>query len=137
VNPNPTLNKVFNTIEFRADSWDNSPIGGNPARTLQRVVDFTKLSVWNEYQSGNHTFVVNNGIPSNLKEKFRAWRSPIPRVTSNNYLVANGGDPMQPLNVHPAGLDRLRGNWAYMKLESDGTNNLETVLHDINIYYNV
>jgi len=95
------------------------------------------LSVWNEYQSGNHTFVVNNGIPSNLKEKFRAWRSPIPRVTSNNYLVANGGDPMQPLNVHPTGLDRLRGNWAYVKLESDGTNNLETVLHDINIYYNV
>jgi len=46
-NQNPTLNKVFNTLEFRADSWDNTPIDGT--RTLQRIVNFNKLNVWNEY----------------------------------------------------------------------------------------
>lgn len=129
VNPNPTLNKVFNTFEFRADSWSTA----NP-KVLQRVVDFNKLIVWNEYQTGESTLTVINNKPSTLKEKFRAWRVWVPRVTSVNYSAGDGG------TVNPSyqsGLDRLRGNWAYMKLWSAGTNNLETVLHDINVYYNV
>ena len=137
-NQNPTLNKVFNTLEFRADSWDNTPIDGT--RTLQRIVNFNKLNVWNEYQIGDSDLINDNGRPSTLKSKFRAWRIPIPRVTSINYdsvtsPYQNSGGLPNP--SYHAGLDRLRGNWAYLQLWSAGVNNLETTLHDINVYYNV
>ena len=45
VNPNPQKDKVFNTFEFRADSWETSDNWVTPdsLNTLRRVVDFTKL----------------------------------------------------------------------------------------------
>lgn len=134
VNPNPQINKVFNTFEFRADTWETSDNWVTPdsMNTLRRVVDFTKLKVWDEYQIGEHPLTFNNGQISSLKQKFRAWRTPIPRVTSKNYTAAQGGMVKTPTIT---GLDRLRNNWAYMQLYSDGTHNYRTVLHDINIYY--
>lgn len=141
VNPHPQYDKVFNTFEFRADSWSTTDNWVTPiypqtltSPTLNRVVDFTKLKVWDEYQVGEQALVFNNGFGSSLKQKFRSWRTFIPRVVSKNYTALQGGVVRTPTIT---GLDRLRNNWAYMQLYSEGTNNYQTVLHDINIYYSM
>jgi hypothetical protein len=110
-NADEPYDKVFNTIEFRADSWD-----GN---TLISDKTFDTLEVWNEYQSGKS--VLNNqiGNPSSLKKKFRVWRANIPRDSKN------------PLN-------RIRNTWAYVKLaQEDENNKYRTELHDIMIHYSI
>ena len=43
-NPDFTKDKIFNNIEFRADSWDKEEILTNNT--------FDTLDVWNEYQQG-------------------------------------------------------------------------------------
>ena len=116
-NQNPTNDKIFNTLEFRADTLqddqDSLIIGNNPL--LPNKCPFNKLTVWNEYQLGESSLSNVFGKPSNLKQKFRIWRINIPRDKSNNR-------------------DRIRNPWAYIKLEgSDNTNRMQ--LHDLQVYY--
>lgn len=67
VNPEPTKDKIFSTVEFRADAFLNNE--------LSYDIPFTKIRVNNEYQdTGMTTFNTNN-----LKKKFRIWRHPIGR----------------------------------------------------------
>lgn len=136
VNPHPQYDKVFNTFEFRADSWstEDNWVTPNSLNTLKRVVDFTKLKVWDEYQAGEQDLTFNNGFGSSLKQKFRSWRTFIPRVVSKEYSALEGGVVRTPTY---SGLDRLRNNWAYMQLYSSGLNNYQTILHDVNVYYSM
>ncbi len=136
VNPYPQYDKVFNTFEFRADSWGTTDnwVTPNSPTTLKRVVDFTKLKVWDEYQVGEQNLTFNNGFGSSLKQKFRSWRTFVPRVVSKEYSALEGGVVRTPTY---SGLDRLRNNWAYMQLYSSGLNNYQTILHDVNIYYSM
>lgn len=112
-NPEPTKDKVFNTLEFRADSLYYNSAG-------EQKVDSDKLpfhtfKIWNEYQdSGNMTLQYNNGV-SNLKRKFRIWRI-------NNFR-----------NV--GSRDRIRNPWAFLKLINNGYENSKVVLHDMVMYY--
>lgn len=108
-NMEPTLDKVFNTVEFRADSWT--------PEELSKESPFTTLEVWNEYQRGITKLKNVFGKPSPLKKKFRIWRANIPR--DNN------------------GLNRIRNPWAFIKLSNDnpGTNKIE--LHDIKVSYTI
>ena len=55
-------------------------------------------------------------VGSNIKRKFRDWNFFIPR------------DNTKPLQ-------RMRGNWLYMKLGFNNTNNERLVLHDMIISY--
>ena len=107
-NPDMPMDKIFNTVEFRADSWDSE------GRLLNSTFD--TLSVWNEYQEGTSTLNNILGRPSNLKKKFRIWRADIPRDNSNNR-------------------DRIRNPWAYIKLSMDKENTYKTILHDMIIHY--
>lgn len=107
-NPDMPMDKIFNTVEFRADSWDSE------GRLLNSTFD--TLSVWNEYQEGTSTLNNILGRPSNLKKKFRIWRANIPRDNSNNR-------------------DRIRNPWAYIKLSMDKENTDKTILHDMTIHY--
>lgn len=106
-NSNPTIDKIFNTIEFRSDSWENGTL-------LNETFD--TLDVWNEYQQANSCLEFKRNIPSNLKRKFRIWRANIPRDSSNNR-------------------DRIRNTWAYIKLSMNNSNTWKTEFHDINISY--
>lgn len=110
INPNPKTDKIFNNLEFRADSWD---ILGNLKK--QR---FTHLETWNEYQKGKIAF---DNI--NLRQKFRIWRANIPR----NNIGIKGCD----LKYR----DRMRNPWLYLKLSSEGTDYDKTILHDLSVYY--
>ena len=107
-NPDMPMDKIFNTVEFRADSWDSE------GRLLNSTFD--TLSVWNEYQKGTSTLNNILGRPSSLKNKFRIWRANIPRDSSNNR-------------------DRIRNPWAYIKLSMDTENINKTILHDMTIHY--
>ena len=108
VNPDITKDKIFNNIEFRADSW-------NKEGTLTEDT-FDTLKVWNEYQEGIADLTREFGRPSTLKKKFRIWRANIPRDKSNNR-------------------DRIRNPWAYLKLSKEKENTNKTILHDMVVSY--
>lgn len=106
-NPDMAADKIFNNLEFRADSWNGD--------TLLNTT-FDTLTTWNEYQTG--VAALNNvlGRPSNLKKKFRIWRANIPRAKVN-------------------GRDRMRNPWLYIKLSMEGENTNKTILHDMIVHY--
>jgi hypothetical protein len=107
-NPDMPVDKIFNNLEFRSDSWDKN---GNLLNTT-----FDTLTVWNEYQQGTSTLNNILGRPSDLKKKFRIWRANIPRAKAN-------------------GRDRMRNPWLYIKLSMEGENVNKTVLHDMIVHY--
>lgn len=100
--------KIFNTVEFRADSWDGDNLISNKT--------FDTLDVWNEYQHGTTSLTNILGHPSPLKKKFRIWRANIPRAIVNNR-------------------DRIRNTWAYIKLGMNTPNTYRTEFHDAIIHY--
>ena len=106
-NPDMPLDKIFNTLEFRADSWS----GNSLLNTT-----FDTLTTWNEYQSGTSTLNNVIGRPSTLKKKFRIWRANLPRDRSNNR-------------------DRMRNPWLYIKLSMEAQNTNKTLLHDMVVHY--
>lgn len=112
-NPDMPVDKIFNNLEFRSDSWDKSD---NLLNTT-----FDTLTVWNEYQQG--TSILNNilGRPSDLKKKFRIWRANIPRASA--------------IGSTKKGRDRMRNPWLYIKLSMEEENVNKTVLHDMIVHY--
>ena len=106
-NPDSFYDKIFNTVEFRADTWDNDKLLNST---------FDTLEVWNEYQHGKSNLTNILGKPSPLKRKFRVWRANIPRDISNNR-------------------DRIRNTWAYIKLEHSNPSNYKTEFHDLMVHY--
>lgn len=106
-NPDMAIDKIFNNLEFRADSWKGA--------TLLNTT-FDTLTTWNEYQTGTSTLNNILGKPSSLKKKFRIWRANIPRDKSN-------------------GRDRMRNPWLYVKLSMEGENTNKTILHDMIVHY--
>lgn len=107
-NPDMPIDKIFNNLEFRSDSWDKD---GNLLNTT-----FDTLTTWNEYQQGISNLKNSLGGPSNLKRKFRIWRANIPRAKAN-------------------GRDRMRNPWLYIKLSMEKENVNKTVLHDMVVHY--
>lgn len=111
VNDNPVTDKIFNTVEYRADFFDSNGV-------YEANNTFSSVRAWNEYQDtlqqpiGNVAAMTPNGI----KKKFRMWRLNIPR----NYGT----------------MDRIRNPWTYLKLEKDTQNyNGKMQLHDIQVHY--
>lgn len=110
INPDITEDKIFDSIDFKSDTYNGD--------TLLDDKTFTNLYVWNEYQEGSQTLEYVLGKPSNLKKKFRVWRSFIPRDESNK-------------------LNRIRNPWIYLKLSSEEENTYNTILHDLTINYTI
>ena len=107
VNPEPTEDKVFNTLEFRADTWSAGSLTNDT---------FDYLAAETEYQHGTSILQNKQGYPSNLKKKFRIWRANIPRDDSNKR-------------------DRIRNTWAKIKLYKYNFQKEKTVLHDVQVNY--
>ena len=107
-NPDMTQDKIFNTLEFRADSWNSE------GKLLDTTYD--TLSVWNVYKSGESKLTHVLGRPSSLKKKFRIWRANIPRDKSNNK-------------------DRMRNPWLYLKLSMESENTNKTILLEMVVLY--
>ena len=107
VNPEEPIDKIFNNIEFRSDTWDGDILTDKT---------FDTLDVWNEYQRGTLTLNSIQCKPSPLKKKFRIWRALIPRDNSNHR-------------------DRIRNPWIYLRLSMNKENNYRTELHDLIVHY--
>ena len=107
-NPDPTLDKIFNNVEFRSDSWNKDG---------ELVEDtFDKLYAKNEYQEGVNELSNTLDRPSALKKKFRIYRANVPRDNKNHR-------------------DRIRNPWAYITLAKEKENTNKTILHDIVVDY--
>lgn len=113
-NQEPQLDKVFNNVEFRSDTWE--PREDVPGGWYLTEDTFDTLSAWNERQHKRETLLYNQGPPSNLKKKFNIWRAEMPRDWKNP-------------------LDRMRNPWLYVKLAMNEPNKNKTILHDMKIYY--
>lgn len=107
-NPDMQADKIFNNLEFRADSWDKD---GNLLNTT-----FDTLTTWNEYQEGVVDLTNTPNRPSTLKKKFRIWRANIPRARANDR-------------------DRMRNPWLYVRLSMEKENTNKTILHDMIVHY--
>lgn len=119
-NADEPYDKIFNTVEFRADCWtkDNS---GN--EVLASGHTFDTLEVWNEYQKGVSSLTNLAARPSPLKKKFRVWRANVPRANTDwNGVKANK-------------MDRIRNTWAYVKLSMNKENTDRMEFHDMIIHY--
>lgn len=116
-NNKPDKDKIFNTLDIRADLYDGNTIISN--------VPFNKLEAWNEYQRGETELYELINKPSSFKQKFRSWRANIPR--SNNNLQSNS----RPINSNKFfKVDRMRNPWLYLKLTS---NTSDTLTNDYNV----
>lgn len=111
-NDNPTVTKIFDTIEFRADT-DDDPL----------YSPFSYIRVDNEYQDTDEV-LLNSNI---LKKKFRIWRALIPRDSG----VKDG-------KRHYMARSRIRNPWTRITLgRYDYSKKLRFILHDLSVKYTI
>jgi len=117
-NDDPFVDKIFNNLEYEADTYDNN--------NIKHFDTFDYLKAENEYQIGECKLIVNKkqkenneyqGIrQTNIRKKFRIWRINIPRANNS--------------------MDRIRNTWCKITLgKMNKDNNYKMVLHNIVIDY--
>ena len=116
-NSDEPYDKIFNTVEFRADCWDKDGL-------LASGHTFDTLEVWNEYQKGISSLTYLKSRPSPLKKKFRVWRANVPRANTD----WNGVEAKNKM-------DRIRNTWAYVKLSMNKENTDRMEFHDMIVHY--
>lgn len=131
-NESPSITKVFDNVEFRADSYSTDT-------RLLKQCPFNYMKVENEYQSAKTD--VNN---MNMRKKFRAWRGLLPRssevaLPDPSHFAQNGNDISRKY-----GRARIRNPWAMITLGWKPVNNNDTdsnsrvaVIHDVSVGYTV
>lgn len=139
------MDKTFTNIEYEADTWDSKGL------LLNETFDY--LNIWNEYQLGmeelNKHNINNHYHYSNLKRKFRVWRTQLPRelkfdgtiyLPNVNKEINTVPMPEKEIDINKVfsikkSLNRIRNTWAYIKLSKSSLDNHKTTLHNINIGY--
>ena len=104
--PEPDIDCIFNNGEFKSEVYDE-----NELDVFNKTIN--SIECWNEYQSSGNIQLVVGG---NIKRKFRDWNFFIPR-NSNNIL------------------QRMRGNWLFIKVGFSNADNYRLVLHDMIVSY--
>lgn len=129
-NQNPTITKIFDTIELRADSYNSdSLIGDKYSTKSQSGQPFNFIRVKNEYQDTRG--YEEDGTPkdvsfdfSNLRKKFRVWRGLIPRNNGTRQRIRN---PWAMITLGWKPLDGLQ--------TSDYTQ--KAIVHDVSVKYTI
>lgn len=151
-NPEPTLDKTFSTVEYRADCFDSKG-------TYLPFETFDTFRAWNEYQDTLETamyFTEQNKNYANysrnfvyrLKKKFRIWRIDIPRAFYGSTIYVPGNtsyvaDPTNtvtvqadvPVNIAGRSRDRIRNPWCNIFLSMDTSKADKIVFNDLAIQY--
>lgn len=120
-NDNPTITKVFDTIDMRVDRYTNSELDGNKYTTrIQSGQPFNFIRVSNEYQDTDNI----DFNSSNLRKKFRIWRANIPRNKGTR--------------------ERIRNPWTKITLgvyqkttDPNEADKSRVILHDLDVRYTV
>lgn len=113
-NDNPTLTKIFDTVEMRTDRYDGESLMGDKYSTTVQTgqpLDFIRVN--NEYQDTND--VTFNA--ANFRKKFRVWRATIPRNKGTR--------------------ERVRNLWSKITLGCNSPSDKLTILHDLSVKYTV
>lgn len=113
-NDNPTLTKIFDTVEMRTDRYDGESLMGDKYSTTVQTgqpLDFIRVN--NEYQDTND--VTFNA--ANFRKKFRVWRATIPRNKGTR--------------------ERIRNLWSKITLGCNNPSDKLTILHDLSVKYTV
>lgn len=113
------IDKIYNTVEWRATIQED---GQDSTSTFDTV----RVTTDGDYQDTGEVPILNKvnspvgGILSkdsvSLRRKFRIWRIPIPRASSNKR-------------------DRIRGPWAHIKLAKNNPKKEKMELHDIVVHF--
>lgn len=113
------IDKIYNTVEWRATIQED---GQDSTSTFDTV----RVTTDGDYQDTGEVPILNKvnssvgGILSkdsvSLRRKFRIWRIPIPRASSNKR-------------------DRMRGPWAHIKLAKNNPKKEKMELHDIVVHF--
>lgn len=120
VNTEPTVSKIFDSLEFRADSYVDNILFKNPL--------FDKISVKNENQYGEYTLLTPTLYSNkNLIGRYKVWRTFIPRDS----IVINSPSVLSGYNYNK---NRMMGTNLYLKLSSEGITNHKTILKDITVF---
>ena len=117
VNPDPTMDKTFDNVEFRSDSWFGDVLL-TALDSAGGIKTFDTLEAENEYQYGAISLNFAHAQysqDSTLKRKFRVWRTIMPREVGTR--------------------NRIRNTWCKVKLAWNNPNRYKTVLHDVIIRY--
>ena len=117
VNPDPTMDKTFDNVEFRSDSWFGDVLL-TALDSAGGTKTFDTLEAENEYQYGALSLNFAHAQysqDSTLKRKFRVWRTIMPREVGTR--------------------NRIRNTWCKVKLAWNNPNRYKTVLHDVIIRY--
>jgi hypothetical protein len=155
-----TLDKVFNTIEFKGDLFnENAPVLNDNVNMIN-VHLFTDIAAYNGYQMYKEFKIDGRYLPKNnydsttqsytslnqdeyhdypwqAERKFNIWRVMIPRAT---YLQSDG--------TLKTGRDRIRDTYSYIKLINNnpeknfdsvpyGVNYNRAILRDFEVYFDV
>lgn len=125
-NAQPTLHKVFDTVQWRSDTW-------NAFGKYLPNETFNKLKVWNQYQQSwrtgyeiqDCTLTNTPGKPSPLKKKFNTFRALVPRD--------KGGNELTTTDMRYKGISRIRGNYAVVELKHDANDAYKMQFYDLEI----
>lgn len=113
-NDNPTMTKIFDTIELRTDHYSTQG-----TTELLNTCPVNYISVDNEYQHSGDIVLDNK----NMRKKFRIWRGLLPR---------NGGTRQ-----------RIRNPWSMITLgwnpdkTQPNNNTRKAVVHDVSVKYTI
>lgn len=114
-NQNPTLTKIFDTIDLRTDHyWTYG------TEQLLNSCPMNYMEVDNEYQHSGTVLLDSR----NMRKKFRVWRGLLPR---------NGGTRQRIRN--PWSMITL--GWNPSKTVQPGDNTKKAVVHDVSVKYTV
>jgi len=103
--PEPDVDCIFNNIEFKSEMYSDG------VDVFNKTID--SIECWNEYVSSGSVALT---VGSNIKRKFRDWNLFIPRSSVNK-------------------LQRMRGQWLYIKLGFSNSGNDKLILHDVLVGY--
>lgn len=125
-NPEPTMDKTFTNLEFRACVEGDGEYDGSTGK-FTPALPFDTLEVWNEYQHGIANLQNSTGhdlykhastedaSPASLIRKFRMWRCDIPR---DNAIVNYSKEaPMGISRTRSHPLSRMRNPWLYLNIK--------------------
>lgn len=110
-NENYDLDKTYDNIEFRSECYS---LENNKWDKDVYNETYNYIHSWNERQNSEEVPLI---FGNNLRERFRIWRTPIPR--------------------HSKSLIRMRNGWQFIKLGLKNDNNRKVILHDINVKYSI
>lgn len=110
-NENYDLDKTYDNIEFRSECYS---LENNKWDKDVYNETYNYIHSWNERQNSEKVPLI---FGNNLRERFRIWRTPIPR--------------------HSKSLIRMRNGWQFIKLGLKNDNNRKVILHDINVKYSI